>query len=346
MSPVRLKNYRRSSQMTHAPHDIKAFVLDDYEDFAASVPSYEKVKARAQVTILKTKLANDAQLTNALRDVQILLPVRERTKLGDKELALAPALKFISQTGAGIGHLDLAAATRRGIAVCLTGRETPVSTIELTMALILSCLRKIPLVDRRMRAEAWPPIPGYLLNNRTVGIVGLGRIGGEVARLCLAFHARVLATGKTLTDERARAAGVTRVSMEELFRESDIVTVHAKFNRETRGLIGAKEIGSMKPGAFLVNTSRGPIVSETALVRALETGQLGGVGLDVFDEEPLPFEHPLRRFDNAILLPHRGYATVEVLQERFERAMSNVADFIDGKPLEFLNPEAFAGVKT
>ena len=328
--------------MIQALQNIKVLVLDDYEGFAASVPSYEKVKALAQVVILRTKLKDDTELAKALRDVQILLPVRERTKLRDKELALAPALKFISQTGAGIGHLDLPAATRRKITVCLTGREPPVSTIELTMALILSCLRKIPLVDRRMRAEAWPSIPGYLLAGKTVGIVGLGRIGGEVARLCLAFNARVLATGKTLTDERARAAAATRVTMEELFRESDIVTVHAKYNQETRGLIGEKELGLIKQGAFLINTSRGPIVSEAALVHALERGQLGGVGLDVFDEEPLPFEHPLRRFDNAILLPHRGYATVEVLQERFERAMSNIVSFIEGKPLKLLNPEVLS----
>ena len=328
--------------MNPSSQNIKVLVLDDYEGFAASVPSYEEVKARAQVVILRTKLKDDTALAKALRDVQILLPVRERTKLGDKELALAPALKFISQTGAGIGHLDLPTATRRKIAVCLTGREPPVSTIELTMALILSCLRKIPLVDRRMRAEAWPPNPGYLLAGKTVGIVGLGRIGGEVARLCLAFNARVLAAGKTLTDERARAAGATRVTMEELLRESDIVTMHAKYNQETRGLIGEKELGLMKQGAFLINTSRGPIVSEAALVRALESGQLGGVGLDVFDEEPLPFEHPLRRFDNAILLPHRGYATVEVLRERFERAMCNIVDFIDGRPLNLLNPQALS----
>jgi len=154
--------------MIQASQNIKILVLDDYEGFAASVPSYEKVKARAQVVILRTKLKNDTELANALRDVQILLPVRERTKLGDKELALAPALKFISQTGGGIGHLDLAAATRRKIAVCLTGRETPVSTIELTIGLILACLRRISLVDRKMREEVWPPIPGYLLAGKTV----------------------------------------------------------------------------------------------------------------------------------------------------------------------------------
>ena len=329
--------------MTQTSQDIKVLVLDDYEGFAASVPAYEEVKARTQLVILRTHLKNNTELADALRDVQILLPIRERTKLGDKELALAPALKFISQTGNGIGHLDVAAATRRKIAVCLTGRETAVSTIELTIGLILACLRRIPLVDRRMREEAWPAIPGYLFAGKTVGIVGLGRIGTEVARLCLAFNARVLATGKTLTDERAQASGATRVTLEELFRESDIVTVHVKSNQETRGLIGDKELGLMKPGAFLINTARGPIVSEAALVRALERGQLGGVGLDVFDEEPLPFEHPLRRFDNAILLPHRGYATVEVLQERFERAMRNIISFIDGKPVELLNPEVLSG---
>jgi len=138
----------------------------------------------------------------------------------------------------------------------LTGRETPVSTIELTIGLILACFRRIPLVDRKMREEAWPPIPGYLLAGKTVGIVGLGRIGGEVARLCLAFNARVLATGKTLMDERAQSASVATVTMEELFRESDIVTVHAKSNQETRGLIGDKELGLMKPGG--VSDQHGP----------------------------------------------------------------------------------------
>lgn len=319
----------------------KVLVLDDYEGFAASVPSYAEMQARAQIVIMRTKL-DDAALADALRDVPILLPVRERTKLDDKTLALAPALKFIAQTGAGLGHLDLAAATRRKVAVCTTGSDAGDSTIELTMALILASLRRIPLIDRKMRTEAWPAIHGYGLAGKTVGVVGLGRIGTEVARLCLAFNARVLATGKTLTDERARAAGVTRVTLEALLRESDVVTVHARSNEETRGLIDDEEIALMKPGAFLINTARGPIVSEAALVRALERGALGGVGLDVFDEEPLPFEHPLRRFDNAILLPHRGYATVEVLKERFERAMRNIVSYLDGKPLQLLNPEALS----
>jgi phosphoglycerate dehydrogenase-like enzyme len=316
-------------------------VLDDYEALAASVPSYDSVKSRARVEILTTRIEG-ASLAEALRDVDILLPVRERTKLGEETLALAPALRFIAQTGGGLGHLDLAAATRHGVAVCTTGSDSGEPTIELTIALILACLRRVPLVDRRMREEPWPAIPGHGFAGKTVGIVGLGRIGSGVARLCLAFNARVLATGKTLTDERARAAGVTRVSLETLLRESDIVTIHARSNEETRGLIDEEEFAIMKPGAILVNTARGPIVSESALVRALERGELGGVGLDVFDEEPLPLDHPLRRFDNAILLPHRGYATVEMLQERFERAWRNILSYLDSKPLPYLNPEALA----
>ena len=226
--------------MTQTSQNIKVLVLDDYEGFAASVPAYEEVKARTQVVILRTKLKNDTELADALRDVQILLPVRERTKLGDKELALAPALKFISQTGNGIGHLDLAAATRRKIAVCLTGREPPVSTIELTMALILSCLRKIPLVDRRMREEAWPPFPVICSPERPSASSGWDGSAEKWRAYVWRSTREFWRPGKTLTDERARAAGATRVTMEELFRESDIVTVHAKSNQETRGLIGER----------------------------------------------------------------------------------------------------------
>jgi phosphoglycerate dehydrogenase-like enzyme len=319
----------------------RVLVLDDYEQLATTVPAYSELVERARVQILTTKL-DERELANAFQDVEILLPVRERTRLSDAELALAPALQLISQTGGAAGHLDVAAATRRAIAICTTGTDSGGSTIELTLALILGCLRRIPLVDRRMREEAWPALPGYVLEGKTVGIVGLGRIGSEVARLCLAFKANILATGKTLTPKRAQAAGATCMSLDDLLRQSDVVTVHARSNQDTRGLIGDREFGLMKPGAILINTARGPIVSEAALVRALERGTLGGVGLDVFDEEPLPFDHPLRHFDNAILLPHRGYATVEVLQERFEKAMRNIVRYLDGDPLDLLNPAVMA----
>jgi len=194
-------------------------------------------------------------------------------------------------------------------------------------------------VDRRMREESWPPLAGRLLEGKTVGVLGFGRIGEEVARILKAFDTRVLAYARTLTAEKAGQIGAECVPMETLLKESDIVTIHVPLNANTRGMIGDKELAMMKPGVLLVNTARGPIVSEAAMIKALETGHLGGVGLDVFDIEPLPMDHPLRRFDNAILLSHRGYATVEVLRERYEEAMTNILNFIDGKPVNLHNPE-------
>jgi phosphoglycerate dehydrogenase-like enzyme len=318
----------------------RVLILDDYEGLATEVPAYEKLKARSHVTVLTSRLATDEDLGRALNGVHAVLLMRERTRFGEKQLALAPDLRLISQTGRGIAHLDLPAATRRGIAVAVTANDSGISTVELTFGLIFALLRHIPQIDRRMRSEAWPPVAGHLLEGKTVGIIGLGRIGKQVARIAGAFNARVVATGRTLTDERARQAGAERLTLEELLRESDLVTLHVPLNQQTRGLIGEKEIGLMKPGAYLVNTARGPIVSEAALIRALEQGKLAGAGLDVYDEEPLPMEHPFRRLDNVVLLSHRGYAAEEILKERFELAMENILSFFERRPITLLNPEA------
>ena len=318
---------------------FRVVVLDDYEGLAESVPAFQELARKAHVTVVRNRLATRAELAGVLQDANCLLLVRERTRLGAPQLSLAPALRLISQTGATFAHLDLDEINRRRIVVTHTMSDSGVSTVELTLALILSLLRRIPLVDRKMREEAWPAIPGQLFEGKTLGVVGLGRIGAEVARLAQAFHARVVACGKTLTEQRARAAAVQALSLEELLRQSDIVTIHARLSAETRGLIGTRELALMKPGAFLINTSRGPIVSETALIDTLREGRIGGVGLDVYDEEPLAFDHPLRGFDNAVLLPHRGYGTVEVLQERYGHALANIIDFLAGKPKHVLNPE-------
>jgi phosphoglycerate dehydrogenase-like enzyme len=318
---------------------FRVFILDDFEDMATSAPAYSRLKSRAEVTILRERLDTLQKLERVLRSADALLLMRERTYLKDKELNVLPNLKFISQTGRTNRHLDLASATRRGIAVVGTPTDTGTSTKELTVGLIFALLRKIPHVNQRMREERWPPIAGQLLEGKSAGILGFGRIGKEVARIMKIFDARVLAHSRTLTAERAAEVGAECVSMETLLRESDLITLHVSLNQNTRGLIGAKELALMKPGALLINTSRGPLVSEEALINALQTGRLGGVGLDVFDEEPLPMDHPLRRFDNAILLSHRGYATVEVLRERYEQAMENILSFMDGEPLELMNPE-------
>lgn len=318
---------------------FKVAILDDFEQIAATVPAFSELKERADVTILPKRLDSSENIVAALRDFDAILLMRERTVFSDKEYARLPKLKFIAQTGRTTVHLDLPAATRRGIAIAGTAPDNGMSTMELTVALILALLRKIPQVNSRMREEAWPAIAGNTLAGKTVGVFGFGRIGKEVARIIKAFNdTRVLAYSRTLTSERAAEVGAECVPLETLLKESDILTIHINSNAQTRSAIGTKEFALMKRGALLVNTARGPIVAETAMIEALASGRLGGVGLDVYDIEPLPMDHPLRRFDNAILMSHRGYATVEILSERYEQAIKNILAFIDGTPLTLLNP--------
>jgi phosphoglycerate dehydrogenase-like enzyme len=319
---------------------FRVAVLDDYEGLADQGPAYQKLKQRAEINIFRERLETDTDLGRELKDVHALLLVRERTRFGEKQFSLAPQLKLIAQTGRTTGHIDLATANKRGIAITVTPTDTGNSTVELTTALIFATLRRIPEIDRRMRTERWPAVAGQLFEGKTLGIVGLGRIGTQISRIANIFKARVLATGRTLTTDRAREAGAEAVSLDKLLRESDIVTIHVPLNPQTRGMIGAKEFALMKPGAILINTARGPIVSEAALLDALGSGRLGGAGLDVYDQEPLAMEHPIRRFDNVVLLPHRGYATVEILTERYQHAMENILSFMDGNPVNVINPEA------
>ena len=319
---------------------LRVAILDDFEKLADSVPAYEKLKERADVTFVRRRLDSSEKIVAALHDFDALLLMRERTFFSDKEYSQLPNLKFIAQTGRTTKHLDLANATRNGIAITGTPADNGMSTMELTIALILALLRKIPQVNLRMREEVWPAIAGNTLAGKTVGVFGFGRIGKEVARIMRAFgETRVLAYSRSLTPERAAEVGAESASFETLLQESDIITIHIQSNAQTRGIIGEKEFAMMKRGVLLVNTARGPIVSEPAMIGALESGKLGGVGLDVFDVEPLPMDHPLRRFDNAILMSHRGYATVEILSERYDQAINNLLDFIDGKPVKLLNPD-------
>ncbi len=321
-----------------AAPNFKVAILDDFEKIAETVPAFEKLKALAEITVLSERLDSSDKIVSRLGDFDALLLMRERTFFSDKEYSRLPKLKFIAQTGRTTKHLDLANATQRGIAVAGTPSDTGSTTKELTIGLILALARKIPQVNQRMRQELWPALPGTMLEGKTIGVLGLGRIGNEVARIMKAFNTRVLGWSRSLTPEKAAQVGAESVSMETLLKESDFVTVHVYFNAQTVGLIGKKEIAAMKRGAYLINTGRGPIIDERAMLDALASGQLGGVGLDVYDQEPLPMDHPLRRFDNAILMSHRGYATVEILSERYQQALTNIVDFLDGKPLPLLNP--------
>ncbi|HYA29370.1 MAG TPA: D-2-hydroxyacid dehydrogenase family protein [Acidobacteriota bacterium] len=322
-----------------ANHNFKVAILDDFEKLADTVPAYEKLKARADVTLIRERLDSSEKIVRRLRDFHAILLMRERTRFSDSEYGQLSNLKLISQTGRTSVHLDLANATKRGIAVSGTPSDSGAATKELTIGLILALLRKIPQINQRMREESWPALTGVMLEGKTIGVLGLGRIGSEVARIMKAFNTRVLGWSRSLTPERAAELGAECVSMETLLRESDLVTIHVHFNTQTTGLVGEEELALMKRGAFLVNTGRGPIVNERAMVKALGNGQLGGVGLDVYDTEPLPMDHPLRQFDNAILMSHRGYATIEILSERYEQALTNILDYLDRKPLKLLNPD-------
>ena len=319
---------------------FRVVVLDDYERFCTGVPAYREAAGLADVKVVEHKLTTDDEWSEAVGDAHAVVLMRERSPFRQREFGLAPSLRFISQIGRGIPHLDLAEATRRGIVVSCTANDSGASTVELTIALLTALARQIPSVSQGMREGAWPPAVGMLLEGRTLGVIGLGRIGARVARIARAMDMNLLAAGKTLTDERAAEAGARRVSLDTLLEESDIVSVHCRLNAETRGLIGRRELQRMKPGALLINTARGPIISEEALVESLRQGHPAGVGLDVYDEEPLPPDHPLRGLDNVILASHRGYAVDRILHQRYQAAFTNVIRFIEGAPVDVINPEA------
>ena len=317
---------------------FRVVVLDDYEKFSTGVPAYEEAARLADVRVVERKLDTDEEWSAAVGDAHAVVLMRERSPFREREFALAPSLRFISQIGRGIPHLDVAEATRRGVVVSCTPNDSGASTVELTIALMLALARRIPSVSRGMRAGAWPPEVGMLLEGRTLGVIGMGRIGSKVARIGRAMDMDVLATGKTLTDERAGEAGARRVSLDTLLDESDIVSVNCRLNAETRGLIAGPELQRMKPDALLINTARGPIISEAALIESLGQGHPGGVGLDVYDKEPLSPDHPLRGFDNVILTSHRGYAVDRILYQRYQAAFTNVMRFIEGAPVDVVNP--------
>jgi phosphoglycerate dehydrogenase-like enzyme len=249
-----------------------------------------------------------------------------------------PDLRLLVTTGPRNASIDVTAAAELGITVCGTRAHAP-GTAELTWALVLAVARHLPAEDASVRAGGWQQTVGTDLAGARLGLLGLGRLGERVARIGLAFEMDVVAWSANLTDERAAEVGVRRVATkEELLRTADVVSIHLQLSDRTRGLIGARELALMKPGAILVNTSRGPIVDEPALVQALRDGVLGGAGLDVFDVEPLPREHPLRELRRAVLTPHLGYVTRRTYEVFYGDAVDDVAAWLAGFPVRALTP--------
>ncbi|MEK7204482.1 MAG: D-2-hydroxyacid dehydrogenase family protein [candidate division NC10 bacterium] len=317
-------------------------ILDDYQAAASSMPYWERLRERATVEGFRDTLTDGAHLAERLAPYEVLVLIRERTRFPASLLARLPRLEVLALTGRNSGHVDVAAATDRGVLVMET-EGSGSAAIEHTIGLLMAAVRRIPQEDRAMREGRWQTGLGVELAWKTLGILGLGRIGGRIAAFGKLLGMRVLAWGSTLTDERAAASGVTRVPLETLFRESDVVSLHLRLSERTRGLVTAEHLSLMKPTAYLVNTARGPLVNEAALVAALREGRIAGAALDVFDIEPLPRGHPLLALDNVILSPHMGYVTWEAYHHFFRQVVEGIEHYLDGRvPPHTLNPEAMA----
>ena len=323
---------------------IRVAVTDDWQNAARDVADWSQLEARAEVVFFPRHYAaaDEDQAAEDLKDFDIILPTRERSRFSESLIARLPKLKMMSLTGSRAPNVDQDACTKRGIVCTLTsGGHSPAPAAEMTLALLLAAARKIPQGDAAMRAgrfqEGIPP--GINLEGRTLGIVGLGRIGAYMARYGHALGMRVIAWSQNLTDEKAKEAGAERVDRERLFSESDAITVHLVLGPRSRGLIGAGDFARMKKGAIFINTSRGPIVDEAALVAALREGRIVAA-LDVYDREPLPPDNPFRGLPNTVLTPHLGFTTVEGLGVFYEHAIENILAFLDGKPINVANPDA------
>jgi phosphoglycerate dehydrogenase-like enzyme len=321
----------------------KVAVLDDWQGVARTSADWSPLQARAEVVFFGKAFENDDDAARQLADFDIVLSMRERTPLPGSLINRLPKLRMLGMTGARNASLDTAACTARGIVVCNTtgGGNNEAATAELALGLLVAAARGIPAGDANIRAGKFQEgVPvGYVLAGKTLGVIGLGRLGSHMARYGKALNMNLLAWSQNMTPEKAQAAGATMVSKEELLSRSDAISIHLVLSDRTRGLIGAADIARMKPGAILVNTSRGPIVDEKALIEAVQARRIVAA-LDVFDREPLPANHPLRTAPNVVMTPHLGYGVQETWQGFYPQSLENALAFLDGKPVRVTNPEA------
>jgi D-3-phosphoglycerate dehydrogenase len=296
---------------------LRCAILDDYFNLALDVADWSKIADRVDVTVFDAPFASEQTAANALADFEIVCAMRERTAFPNSLFAALPRLKLLLTSGMRNAAIDLEAAKQRNVSVCGTQYSRD-PTAGLTMGLILELTRGIGRENARMHAgEPWQTFAGIEIEGRTLGIVGLGKLGSKVAGLAKAFGMNVIAWSPNLTADKCKEVGVTYASKEELFAKADIVTVHVVLSQRSRGLVGAADLARMKPSAYLVNTARGPIVDEAALLTALQQRKIAGAGIDVFSVEPLPSDHPFRKLDNLVLTPHLGYATEDGLRTHY-----------------------------
>ena len=323
----------------------KVAVLDDWQGVARSSADWSGLQARAEVVFFAEAFADEEDAVRRLADFEIVLSMRERTPLPGSLINRLPKLRMLGMTGARNASLDTAACTARGVVVCHTvagsGSTNDSATAELALGLMIGAARGLAAGDANIRAGGFQmgvPV-GIGLAGKTLGLIGLGRLGGHMARYGNTLNMKVIGWSQNLTAEKAAAAGATMVSKQELLSTADVVSIHLVLSPRTRGLIGAADLALMKQGAILVNTSRGPIVDEAALLAAVTAGRIIAA-LDVFDREPLPPDDPLRSAPNTVLTPHLGYCVRETWEQFYPQSVENALAFLDGKPVRVSNPEA------
>lgn len=316
---------------------MRLSILDDYQGVALDMADWAPLQGQGRVEIVveRKPFADEDEAARSLANSEIVAAMRERTPFPRSLVERLPNLKLLNTTGMRNAAFDLAALRDRGVVVCGT-QGGGLDTAELTWGLILGAARRIAEDHRSMREGLWQTRIGNRLEGKTLGILGLGRLGSAVARVGLAFDMKVIAWSPNLTAERAAAVGVERVDKETLLRQSDVLSVHMVLSPRSRGLVGRHDIALMKTTAILVNTSRGPIVEAYAVIEALEAGRLGYAAFDVYDREPLPADHPLRRTPNVLLTPHIGYVTEENYSSSYPQIVENIVAFLDGHPVRVI----------
>jgi phosphoglycerate dehydrogenase-like enzyme len=320
-------------------------ILDDYAGMALELADWSPVQSRSEISVFDRHLS-ETEAAEILRPFDVLCTVRERMALPRTLIERLPNLKLVTIVGKSLPNLDMAAASECGVLVAHSDFANPRfaavrdATPELAWGLMIATVRNLADEHRRMRDGGWQNSVGVTLSGKTLGLLGLGRTGKRMAEYGGVFGMEVIAWSQNLTEETAAASGARRVEKAALFESSDVVSIHLVLSERTRGLVGEPELALMRPHAYLINTSRGPIVDEAALVAALQTGRIAGAGLDVFDVEPPAPDHPLRRLPNVTLSPHLGYVTREMLAAFYSDSIEAVVAWLDGTPIRIANPEA------
>ena len=315
---------------------VRAAILDDYQNVAMAFADWSPIAKDVEIKVFNKPFGSQDEAIKALQGFAVVVGMRERTPFPRKVVEALPDLKLLITTGARNNSFDMKACAERGVTVCGTGAAGSPTT-GIAFGLMLELTRRIGFENARLKAGApWQTTIGRDLEGLTLGILGLGKLGQRSAAVGKAFGMKTITWSQNLTEEKAKAAGADYVSKDDLFRNADFVTIHLVLSERSRDLVGAKELGLMKKSAYLINTSRGPIVDEKALIAVLQSKSIAGAGLDVFDIEPLPLDHPFRKMDNVVITPHLGYVSEQNYRKYFPDIVEDICAWLDGKPVRVI----------